>query len=414
MSRGAVPVPSGSSSNQRTAFDSLFDSFHRRQISAAPWASTNGCSRAASASGKPARRARPAFPAPPARLRSAGATGGRDALRPRWPSPVSGRIGASKPTSRSKSTAAARLACVSMRRISSAIRSTLTTPICGGHRFDRLARRDVEREPERGRKPHGSQQPQLVFLEPCPRLADGPHDAAAQVVDAADEVDHAIFQRIVEQAVDREVAAVGVGLGRAELDRVGMPAVAVRRRPGETWPLRPVRPACGPTTRDHAKLHADGHGSPPCQTLRGSRRAGPRWPRRSPSADGPAVDRARSRRPNRLQTRARAASARRRRQSRAVWRDRESATGSLANKNSAGQRPIIERRPLRSISARAGRAKQLAPASGGHRVADELHGALISARMRPRRIGKLVARAQEVQRRGWPAASCRMRSVARA
>ena len=43
----------------------------------------------------------------------------------------------------------------------------------------------------------------------------------------ADEVDDPLVDRIVEQAVDGEVAALGVLRGRAERDAVGMPAVAV-------------------------------------------------------------------------------------------------------------------------------------------------------------------------------------------
>ena len=65
------------------------------------------------------------------------------------------------------------------------------------------------------------QQPQLVFGEALARLADRADDAARQVVAAADKIDHAIFQRIVEQPIDREVAAQGVGFRRAELDAVG-------------------------------------------------------------------------------------------------------------------------------------------------------------------------------------------------
>ena len=82
----------------------------------------------------------------------------------------------------------------------------------------------------------------------------------------ADEVDHLLFDRIEEQAVDGEVAARGVLLGGAESDAVGMPAVAIG---GVTAEGRHLDHACrlGPEHRNHSEGGADGQGAPVAEKL---------------------------------------------------------------------------------------------------------------------------------------------------
>ena len=85
-----------------------------------------------------------------------------------------------------------------------------------GHLADGPKGLFFQRKSERGREAHRGEHPQLVFGEPLRRRADRPEDALAEVLLPADEVDHLLLDRIVEEAVDRKVAARGVLLGRAE------------------------------------------------------------------------------------------------------------------------------------------------------------------------------------------------------
>ena len=86
-------------------------------------------------------------------------------------------------------------------------------------------RLDLELKPRR--QTDGAQAAQLVFAQPCRRVADGSQDVVLQVGLAPDEVDHFTGDWVHEHAVDREVAASGVELGRAEDDRLRAPAVDV-------------------------------------------------------------------------------------------------------------------------------------------------------------------------------------------
>ena len=85
----------------------------------------------------------------------------------------------------------------------------------------------LDLEPEPRRQADGPQAAQLVFAQPRRRVADGAQDVVLQVGLAADVVDHLVGQRVQEHAVDREVAAGGVELGRAEDDRFGPAAVDI-------------------------------------------------------------------------------------------------------------------------------------------------------------------------------------------
>ena len=92
---------------------------------------------------------------------------------------------------------------------------------------NRLRRGRVEFEPQRRREPHGAQQPQLVLFHALPGVADRAQHAGLQVGHAADVVDHRAGRGVLEQAVDREVPAAGVRLGRAEPHRVRPAAVGI-------------------------------------------------------------------------------------------------------------------------------------------------------------------------------------------
>ena len=80
----------------------------------------------------------------------------------------------------------------------------------------RVQRRLIEREVERGGEAHGAKHPQFIFRDARVGIADRPHHPRGDIGLAADEVDHAVGERVVEQPVDREVAAERVFLGRAE------------------------------------------------------------------------------------------------------------------------------------------------------------------------------------------------------
>ena len=81
-----------------------------------------------------------------------------------------------------------------------------------------------------------------------------------QVLLPADEVDHPLLDRIVEQAVDREVAARGVFLGGAEGDAVGMAAVAVGGVAAEGGHFHRAG-RFRPDHRNHPEGGADGQGA---------------------------------------------------------------------------------------------------------------------------------------------------------
>ena len=93
---------------------------------------------------------------------------------------------------------------------------------------DGIERRGLDFKPEARRKPHATQQPQMVLAESRVRVADRPDDAARQIAASIHEIQHASSVRVHHQSVDGEVAAqhvlAGVGL---EADVLGMPAVQV-------------------------------------------------------------------------------------------------------------------------------------------------------------------------------------------
>ena len=80
---------------------------------------------------------------------------------------------------------------------------------------------------ETGGEADGAEEAEFVFAETGDGVADGAEGFGLQVGLAADEVDELVRDRIVEHAVDGEVAAVGVFLGRGEGDHLGTASVDV-------------------------------------------------------------------------------------------------------------------------------------------------------------------------------------------
>ena len=131
------------------------------------------------------------------------------------------------PVSRARFMAWTRLACTSIRRSSWAIRSAETLMTCPAmaRRAARVAgsiwswNRAASRMARRQRS-----------LSSRSRAAGSPmarRMLVLQVRLAPDVVDHFAGERVHEHSVDREVAAGGVELGRAEDDRFGPPAVDI-------------------------------------------------------------------------------------------------------------------------------------------------------------------------------------------
>ena len=81
------------------------------------------------------------------------------------------------------------------------------------HRGGRLA---LYLEAKTGRKPHGPHHAHGIFAKANLGVADRPYDLLLDVLHPADPVDDGKILDVVEKAVDREIAAVGIGLGSAE------------------------------------------------------------------------------------------------------------------------------------------------------------------------------------------------------
>ena len=213
--------------------------------------------------------------------------------------------GLGQPGFHSKRTPAARPGSANIRRISMAIRSGLTTRISPAMARDAACASavDAKRRAWPQTAPPGASAACLRQSGGGGRrsrgAARGPGPPARRRSRSPG------WPRIVEQAVDGEMAPRGVLSGRAEGDAVGMAAVAVGGVAAKGGHLRPCRPPSGrsPQSRRTPRRW------PACAAGRragGLRRAWRWWPRRSPSACAPAIDRGRSRRPNRPRTRPRA------------------------------------------------------------------------------------------------------------
>ena len=97
----------------------------------------------------------------------------------------------------------------------------------GGLAPDDVPGGGVDREVEARGEAHRAQHAELVLVEAGRGIADRAHDAAREIVAAADVVDDAVLDRVEEHAVDGEIPARRVLLGVAERDRHGMARVEV-------------------------------------------------------------------------------------------------------------------------------------------------------------------------------------------
>ena len=104
------------------------------------------------------------------------------------------------------------------------------------------------------REPHRAQQPQLVLRETLLGISDRADHAVADVFLALDPVHHASLDRIVEHAVDREVAPGDILARRAEPHAVRVAAVGRGRVRPES---RDLETALAGEHHHHAELRAD-------------------------------------------------------------------------------------------------------------------------------------------------------------
>jgi hypothetical protein len=83
---------------------------------------------------------------------------------------------------------------------------------------------------EAGSEAHGAQHAKLIFVEATMRLADSTDDFALQVFTSAHEVENfVVVQRIEQQAIDGEVAALHIFFGvTSEAHLIGMTAIGVQ------------------------------------------------------------------------------------------------------------------------------------------------------------------------------------------
>src|SRR5262245_31192300 len=85
----------------------------------------------------------------------------------------------------------------------------------------------VDRKFKRRGEGNRSEHAKLILVQSQARGTNGANDAPLEIILAADEVNHLTSDGIEEDAVDREIAALGVLLGGGEGDAVRVTAVAV-------------------------------------------------------------------------------------------------------------------------------------------------------------------------------------------
>ena len=156
---------------------------------------------------------------------------------------TSGSTSRSRPVSSSSSKARRAWPSVSILVSSSRTRSRLTCVNARRQRADGREGFRLDAVAEARGEAHGAQHAQLVFVEAALGIADGADDAGLEIVAAADVVEDAIaVQRIQQQAVDGEVAALDVLLRALWCsDLVGMAAVGVGAVGAEGGDLDVVR-----------------------------------------------------------------------------------------------------------------------------------------------------------------------------
>ncbi len=82
--------------------------------------------------------------------------------------------------------------------------------------LNRFDDRLIEAEPQSGSESDRAKHPDRIFLKALPRVANRPDHAVAKIVESADVIDDRQRREVVEQRVDREVAAKRVLFGRAK------------------------------------------------------------------------------------------------------------------------------------------------------------------------------------------------------
>ena len=97
----------------------------------------------------------------------------------------------------------------------------------GGHFLHCLKRCGFDLIRQIGGEAHTPQQPQLVLGEPLDRVANGSHQFPRDVSASIDEIDKLARDGIVEQPIDREIAAVRIFFRRTIADTGGPPSVDV-------------------------------------------------------------------------------------------------------------------------------------------------------------------------------------------
>ena len=112
----------------------------------------------------------------------------------------------------------------------------------------------IDAETKPGGEAHTAQQAQPVLVEARGGLADGADDAGLEIRESADVVDDFAVRRVFEQAVDGEIAASSVFLGRGEGDALRPPSIAVAAVGAEGGDLDMMAAVSGD---DHAEVRAD-------------------------------------------------------------------------------------------------------------------------------------------------------------
>jgi hypothetical protein len=97
----------------------------------------------------------------------------------------------------------------------------------GGVRFDCIPRGRIDLVAETRGEAHGAEEAEFVFAEAGHGVADGAEGLRGEIFAAADEVDEFFRHRIVEHAVDGEIAPRGVVFGGGERDHLRAASVDV-------------------------------------------------------------------------------------------------------------------------------------------------------------------------------------------
>lgn len=121
-----------------------------------------------------------------------------------------------------------------------------------------LPGRRVDLEVQGGGEPDGAKHAKFVFAESVGGIADGAEGAGFQVGEAVDVIENAVFDGVVEETVDGEIAALGVGAGIREFDGFRAATVEVLAIAAER---RDFVFGAALEDDDHAKLRADRNGS---------------------------------------------------------------------------------------------------------------------------------------------------------